>query len=180
MKIYSFAPIADESCKVLILGTMPGVMSLKKQQYYGFERNAFWRIIYALFDQEPDNDYEMRRAFLLRHRIALWDWGRRVKGRAAVTAASGIPNPMTLKASMNGTGASGMFASTEVPPEGFMTALSERKAQGAISGSISIFHPQARHTHSPLRRSLKSGWCSKNCYIPWTTLLIHFFERILQ
>lgn len=73
MKIYSFAPIADENCKVLILGTMPGVMSLKKQQYYGFERNAFWRIIYALFDQEPDNDYEMRRAFLLRHRIALWD-----------------------------------------------------------------------------------------------------------
>ena len=63
MKIYSFAPIADENCKVLILGTMPGVMSLKKQQYYGFERNAFWRIIYALFDQEPDNDYEMRRAF---------------------------------------------------------------------------------------------------------------------
>ena len=48
MKIYSFAPIADENCKVLILGTMPGVMSLKKQQYYGFERNAFWRIIYAI------------------------------------------------------------------------------------------------------------------------------------
>ena len=53
MKIYSFAPIADESCKVLILGTMPGVMSLKKQQYYGFERNAFWRIIYAYSIRSP-------------------------------------------------------------------------------------------------------------------------------
>ncbi|HPV01309.1 MAG TPA: DNA-deoxyinosine glycosylase [Clostridiales bacterium] len=73
MRIYSFDPIADENCKVLILGTMPGVMSLKKQQYYGFERNAFWRIIYAVFGREPDEDYELRKAFLLEHRIALWD-----------------------------------------------------------------------------------------------------------
>ncbi len=73
MKIYSFDPIADKNCKVLILGTMPGVMSLKKQQYYGFERNAFWRIVYKLFDCEPDEDYRMRKEFLLRHGIALWD-----------------------------------------------------------------------------------------------------------
>lgn len=73
MKIYSFAPIVDDNSRVLILGTMPGVMSLKKQQYYGFERNAFWRIIYNLFGSEPDEDYEMRRGFLLSHGIALWD-----------------------------------------------------------------------------------------------------------
>ena len=29
MKIYSFEPIADENCKVLILGTMPSVVSLE-------------------------------------------------------------------------------------------------------------------------------------------------------
>jgi TDG/mug DNA glycosylase family protein len=73
MKIYSFEPIVDENCIVLILGTMPGVMSLRKQQYYGFDRNAFWRIIYALFGLEPDEDYELRRAFLLEHGIAVWD-----------------------------------------------------------------------------------------------------------
>lgn len=73
MKIYSFDPIADENCKVLILGTMPGVMSLKKQQYYGFERNAFWPVIYAVFGREPEEDYELRKAFLLEHHIALWD-----------------------------------------------------------------------------------------------------------
>jgi TDG/mug DNA glycosylase family protein len=52
---------------------MPGVMSLRKQQYYGFERNAFWRIVYNLFDSEPDEDYSLRKEFLLRHGIALWD-----------------------------------------------------------------------------------------------------------
>jgi len=73
MRIYSFAPIVDKNCNVLILGTMPGVMSLKKQQYYGFDRNAFWKIIYALFGSEPDEDYGLRKAFLLSHGIALWD-----------------------------------------------------------------------------------------------------------
>lgn len=73
MLIYSFEPIVDENCKVLILGTMPGVMSLKKQQYYGYDQNAFWRIIYGLFGQKPDEDYELRVAFILRHRIAVWD-----------------------------------------------------------------------------------------------------------
>jgi len=73
MPIYSFEPIIDENCKILILGTMPGVMSLKKQQYYGHERNDFWRIIYALFGLQPDSIYEDRKAFLLEKRIALWD-----------------------------------------------------------------------------------------------------------
>lgn len=73
MPIYSFEPIVDDDCKVLVLGTMPGVMSLRKQQYYGYDRNAFWRIMYGLFDLEPDEDYERRKGFLLQHRIAVWD-----------------------------------------------------------------------------------------------------------
>jgi len=71
--IYSFEPIISKNCKVLLLGTMPGAESLRKQQYYGYKHNAFWRIIYALFGAEPDEDYEKRKAFLLEHDIAVWD-----------------------------------------------------------------------------------------------------------
>lgn len=71
--IYSFEPIISDNCKVLLLGTMPGVESLRRQQYYGYRHNAFWRIIYSLFGREPDEEYEMRKAFLLEHDIALWD-----------------------------------------------------------------------------------------------------------
>lgn len=73
MSIFSFEPIIDDKCKILVLGTMPSVISLRKQQYYGYYRNAFWRIMYALFDREPDDDYEKRKAFLLQHNIAVWD-----------------------------------------------------------------------------------------------------------
>lgn len=71
--IHCFAPIVDSSSEILILGSMPGVRSLQKGQYYGHERNSFWRMIYALFDAPYEQDYDRRTAFLLRHHIALWD-----------------------------------------------------------------------------------------------------------
>lgn len=71
--IYSFEPIADDSCRVLILGTMPGAQSLKKQEYYGNRNNAFWRIMFTIFNEELTEDYNEKKAFLLRQHIALWD-----------------------------------------------------------------------------------------------------------
>jgi len=47
--IHSFEPVIDSDCDMLILGTMPGVHSLKKQQYYGNKQNLFWKIIFSMF-----------------------------------------------------------------------------------------------------------------------------------
>lgn len=71
--INSFQPVIDINCKILILGTMPGVKSLQIQEYYGYERNSFWKIMYTLFNAEPTSNYEAKKAFLLEHHIALWD-----------------------------------------------------------------------------------------------------------
>lgn len=71
--ITSFEPVVDEKCKILILGSMPSVKSLEKQQYYGNKRNHFWQIIYRLFGREMEEDYDKRKAFLLEHNIAVWD-----------------------------------------------------------------------------------------------------------
>ncbi len=72
-RIDSFPPIVDEHSKVLVLGTMPGVESLRQRRYYAFERNHFWSVIFALFDLEKPLDYESRIQFLQKKRIALWD-----------------------------------------------------------------------------------------------------------
>ena len=53
MAIYSFPYFIDSNAEVLILGTMPGAMSLEKQEYYAHPRNHFWKIIYTLFDVLP-------------------------------------------------------------------------------------------------------------------------------
>ncbi|MBQ4278453.1 MAG: DNA-deoxyinosine glycosylase [Rikenellaceae bacterium] len=71
--IESFAPIADEHSRLLILGTMPGVRSLQKQEYYGHPRNAFWPLIAELTGHRPSDDYAAKTAMLHEARIALWD-----------------------------------------------------------------------------------------------------------
>lgn len=69
----SFLPIVDEHSRVLILGSMPGVESLRLQQYYANPRNQFWKIIYSLFNKEPNSNYEERIAFIKSKKIAVWD-----------------------------------------------------------------------------------------------------------
>lgn len=73
MKIFSFPPIVNAQSKILILGTMPGKDSLKYNQYYGHSRNAFWKIMFALFDKPYSDDYKIKQDLLLNNNIALWD-----------------------------------------------------------------------------------------------------------
>lgn len=72
-RVRSFSPIIDAKSRILILGSMPGIESLRKQEYYGYPRNQFWNIIYGLFGEPLDNDYERKVAFLRSKGIALWD-----------------------------------------------------------------------------------------------------------
>lgn len=52
---------------------MPGAQSLALSQYYGHQRNAFWKIMFNLFDRPFSMDYEQRKSLLLENHIAVWD-----------------------------------------------------------------------------------------------------------
>jgi hypoxanthine-DNA glycosylase len=52
---------------------MPGEESLRKQEYYAYNRNHFWKIIFSLTNSEPTDVFEEKRALLLKNKIALWD-----------------------------------------------------------------------------------------------------------
>ena len=74
MKITSFPPLADDNAEILILGTMPGAMSLAKYEYYAHKQNAFWKIIYSVFAALPiAEQFEEKVKMLQQHKIALWD-----------------------------------------------------------------------------------------------------------
>jgi hypoxanthine-DNA glycosylase len=68
-----FPPLAAQDARVLILGSLPGRMSLAMQQYYAQPYNAFWKIMGTLFGAGPELPYERRVARLLEHRVAVWD-----------------------------------------------------------------------------------------------------------
>ena len=71
--ISAFLPIVDQCSEIIILGSMPGVESLRQQQYYAHPRNVFWRIMGELCNFSLELSYESRLKLLLEHRIALWD-----------------------------------------------------------------------------------------------------------
>ena len=71
--LYSFAPVAGNHAKILILGSMPGEASLAANQYYAHHRNAFWPIITQWLKIHPDAPYEEKITALKSSQIALWD-----------------------------------------------------------------------------------------------------------
>lgn len=71
--IHSFPPVIDDACRVLILGSMPSVVSLERQQYYGHKQNYFWPMMFTIFEEPYSDDFAEKKRMLLRHHIALWD-----------------------------------------------------------------------------------------------------------
>ncbi len=72
-KINSFGAVADENARVLILGSMPSVRSLEKQQFYAHPQNQFWKIMFKMLNEEYTDDYEIKKSVIVKHNIALWD-----------------------------------------------------------------------------------------------------------
>lgn len=63
----------DRDTRILILGTMPGVASLRAEQYYAHPRNRFWRLMADFFGVPADAPYDERIDRLLAARVGLWD-----------------------------------------------------------------------------------------------------------
>lgn len=66
-------PIVYEDSKILVLGSMPGAQSLKMSQYYAYEQNRFWHIIFRFAGREYSRDYAVKKELLRTSKIALWD-----------------------------------------------------------------------------------------------------------
>ena len=73
MTKYSFPPLINSSAKILILGSLPGEESLKQVKYYAHPRNAFWKIMFTVFNETYSKDYSAKCELLLKNHIALWD-----------------------------------------------------------------------------------------------------------
>ena len=69
-----FAPVVDAETRILILGSLPGEVSLAHGQYYAHPQNRFWHLVGEVIERDlVGMDYQARLATLLEHRIGLWD-----------------------------------------------------------------------------------------------------------
>jgi hypoxanthine-DNA glycosylase len=66
--------LVNQDTKVLIMGTMPGDESIRRQEYYASRTNDFWKIMSEVISQDlTAEDYKTRKRALLEAGVGLWD-----------------------------------------------------------------------------------------------------------
>jgi double-stranded uracil-DNA glycosylase len=71
---HCFPPVIRSDTRLLLLGSLPGAISLAEGRYYANPRNQFWRLAGAVIDRDlVAFVYEQRLEALLDAGIGLWD-----------------------------------------------------------------------------------------------------------
>jgi len=69
-----FDPVIDENVRQLMLGSLPGELSLSNSQYYANPQNRFWTLMSEVVGERlAALSYSDRLQTLLRHGVGLWD-----------------------------------------------------------------------------------------------------------
>lgn len=89
---HCFPPVIRPDTRLLLLGSLPGAMSLAAQRYYANPRNQFWRLAGAAIWRDLEAlAYEARLEALLDAGIGLWDTV------AAATRAGSLDQAIRLR-----------------------------------------------------------------------------------
>ena len=95
-EVRGLSPIAGDRPRCLILGTVPGMESLARSEYYAHARNDFWPAMEAAFGVARSLPYGERCAELVRNGVALWDVleSCRREGSLDADIAEPVPNDL--------------------------------------------------------------------------------------
>ena len=72
-RITGFAPIVFDDSEVLLLGTLPGAMSLQREFYFADESNYFWDFFSEYTGLKKPQNKEDVSLILKKSKVALWD-----------------------------------------------------------------------------------------------------------
>lgn len=69
-----FEPVVDDKTRLLVLGSLPGELSLARNEYYGNKQNRFWMLMSQVIGLDlVALEYGERLQALLANGVGLWD-----------------------------------------------------------------------------------------------------------
>ena len=96
-RLQGLGPVAGLGTRLLLLGSFPGVASLRAQQYYGHPRNQFWPILSALWQQDLlALPYAQRLVVVQAHGLGLWDVHAACRRQGSLDSAIQAAEPNDL------------------------------------------------------------------------------------
>ncbi|MDE7384453.1 MAG: DNA-deoxyinosine glycosylase [Anaeroplasmataceae bacterium] len=73
-KEHPFSPVYDKKSQILILGSLPSIVSVERGFYYMHPQNRFWKVLSRIYKEDVYNkDVEAKTSFILKHHLALYD-----------------------------------------------------------------------------------------------------------
>ena len=73
-RLVGLPPVIGPQTRLLVLGSFPGVASLREQRYYGHPQNQFWKILGALWSVDlVALGYAERLAVVRERGLGIWD-----------------------------------------------------------------------------------------------------------
>lgn len=94
---HTIPPVFSSESKTLILGSFPSVKSREINFYYGHEKNRFWKVLAAVFNDKIPESVCEKKEFILLHKLALWDviYSCEITGSADSTIKNAVPNDIS-------------------------------------------------------------------------------------
>ena len=73
-KTHPFSPVYNQYSQILILGSLPSVVSVERGFYYMHPQNRFWKVLSRIYEEDAYSmNIEDKTNFVLKHHLALYD-----------------------------------------------------------------------------------------------------------
>jgi TDG/mug DNA glycosylase family protein len=158
----SFPAVADARTRVVILGSLPGEVSLQKAQYYAHPQNQFWRLLEPVVGHGlVAAPYAERLDILRAAGIGLWDVIRQARRIGSLDAAIRDPEPNSLAQF-----AAGLPALRAIAFNGAKASQIGRRQLAAGSGPALVTLPSSSPAHASVPLADKqAAWLALKAFL---------------
>jgi len=159
---HCFPPVTRPDTRLLVLGSLPGVISLAEQRYYAHPRNLFWRLMSEVIGRDlVPLAYEDRLAALLDARVGLWDTVAAATREGSLDAAIRLHQASDLAAL-----AAALPDLRSIAFNGATSAKIGRRQLGSAPGLALLDLPSSSPAHASLSFAKKrDSWLRLAAYL---------------